>query len=659
METFWVLEDLTIFCVSYAKKKMKLKGELYSVKIMWPRTAEERARQRLTGFVCFYRRQDAEDAMEACNEADPFRNGRRLMLRWGKSVLKDKLPSTPLVVVPPLLAKVQSRRIEGIHTAAAETDPTVSQVSLTESIELQKTQNKIQVTIPSDPIRARLISLVASFVANDGADLEHRLFDESTRNLSFLSPHSGTLEEHVFYKWRVYAYTQGDGPFIWRTEPFVMVKNGCLWIPPPVDPEAAARQEEEERRQQEEQQRQRRRPLRRTEIKQQRHQTQRPLAPEELQEFHYLTRLQLCASREAIAQAMAFCFEKSSHSAPEIANLLKELLLLPTENGSVEPLIARLYLLSDVLFNSQQPGVRNAFYYRDAIQQMAPEVFASLGVTVNSAGRLTQSKMSKAVTNVLAAWTNWSVYNHTFLYELQARFEGKDISAIKALKDENDHNPTEDNDPLAKEERQREKEAQDVAAQVASTVPRGDWKEVEDSDDHQKEEVLVTNTTVYQHYRGKNSNQRVPVEELKQQGTGFETKEGHTRGLENSNIDDAAVPEENNDDDVDGEPIQDRLDEAMDDSGPNHRLTEVSMNVRTASLKTDHNTQESSGEHFGGCIEDSLAPLDSTNDGNDTADGEEDLDGEPLEADGMGDDEDADGEPLAEQDDEDVDGEPL
>ena len=35
-------------------------GELYSIKIMWPRNKEERHRGRNTGFVCFVNREDAE-----------------------------------------------------------------------------------------------------------------------------------------------------------------------------------------------------------------------------------------------------------------------------------------------------------------------------------------------------------------------------------------------------------------------------------------------------------------------------------------------------------------------------------------------------------------------------------------------------------------------
>ena len=37
-------------------------GDINSVKVMWPRTDEERARQRNCGFVSFKRRADADDA---------------------------------------------------------------------------------------------------------------------------------------------------------------------------------------------------------------------------------------------------------------------------------------------------------------------------------------------------------------------------------------------------------------------------------------------------------------------------------------------------------------------------------------------------------------------------------------------------------------------
>lgn len=42
-------------------------GPLASVKIMWPRTDEERARERNCGFVAFMTRRDAERALKHLN----------------------------------------------------------------------------------------------------------------------------------------------------------------------------------------------------------------------------------------------------------------------------------------------------------------------------------------------------------------------------------------------------------------------------------------------------------------------------------------------------------------------------------------------------------------------------------------------------------------
>ena len=38
-------------------------GDIASVKVMWPRSQEEKDRSTLRGFVSFMKRRDAEDAM--------------------------------------------------------------------------------------------------------------------------------------------------------------------------------------------------------------------------------------------------------------------------------------------------------------------------------------------------------------------------------------------------------------------------------------------------------------------------------------------------------------------------------------------------------------------------------------------------------------------
>uniref|UniRef100_A0A4W4EY24 RRM domain-containing protein n=1 Tax=Electrophorus electricus TaxID=8005 RepID=A0A4W4EY24_ELEEL len=73
-------------------------GPLASVKIMWPRTDEERARERNCGFVAFMTRRDAERALKHLN-------GKVIMnfemkLGWGKGV---PIPPHPIYIPPSMM----------------------------------------------------------------------------------------------------------------------------------------------------------------------------------------------------------------------------------------------------------------------------------------------------------------------------------------------------------------------------------------------------------------------------------------------------------------------------------------------------------------------------------------------------------------------------
>eukprot|EP01084_Bolivina_argentea_P200401 342696_1 len=63
-------------------------GIIASVKIMWPRTEQEHARDRLCGFVSYIRRCDAEMALNELKDVHLF--GERLRLGWGKPVVGTK-----------------------------------------------------------------------------------------------------------------------------------------------------------------------------------------------------------------------------------------------------------------------------------------------------------------------------------------------------------------------------------------------------------------------------------------------------------------------------------------------------------------------------------------------------------------------------------------
>lgn len=219
-------------------------GELYSVKIMWPRTMEEKNRRRNTGFVCFMNRVDAEEALHTCDETDPFNNGRLLKLRWGKNVKKVRRGEKS----KPSLQKPRTESLDSHQDSNAPPESAISSDKLQERStsnglhdhgqqiiekstipDAQKynpeihSGSAINVEIPTDQSRFHFISTIASYVAKD-PELELRLIDEERGNIQFefLKPildNDDKRKEKLFYRWRVWSLCQGDTYSIWRTEP--------------------------------------------------------------------------------------------------------------------------------------------------------------------------------------------------------------------------------------------------------------------------------------------------------------------------------------------------------------------------------------------------------------------------------------------------------
>jgi len=449
-------------------------GDLYSVKIMWPRNPEEIKRGRNTGFVCYMQRDDAQDAMDTLQDTDPLNNGRRMFLNWGRNVKKVVKRGSGGIPIPP---------IRGIAKTVDTSERTAHDENCKESTDSRRSQNEvmydpavhekyaIQVVIPPDPTRFQFISTVASFIAKDGSSIEDRLLKIEAGNplFSFAQEDDKSVSmevrnERIFYRWRVFSFSQGDSHFSWRTEPFVMIQpGGQFWIPPPLDPKLVAQNMLEEEIKSDKMQllKQQRRQL--VAARRGYHTTGRQieksrrksadghvsLSSKLLEEWNGIMD-NLCCSRESICEAMAFCFD-NTFAAKHICKLLETSLLDNRLGVSIETKCARLFLLSDILFNSQQIGVKNAFQYRDAIEIMAPDVFKRLGEHGNgSAGRITMNKWRGTVRKVLSAWNSWSVYNDIFLDRLEAMFEGKDIEESNVDNDIDKDLPTQTRDERVK-----------------------------------------------------------------------------------------------------------------------------------------------------------------------------------------------------------------
>lgn len=74
-------------------------GPLASIKIMWPRSEEEKSRGRNCGFVAYMSRVDAERALKNLNGRDVM--GYEMKLGWGKSVTILNHP----IFIPPALVE--------------------------------------------------------------------------------------------------------------------------------------------------------------------------------------------------------------------------------------------------------------------------------------------------------------------------------------------------------------------------------------------------------------------------------------------------------------------------------------------------------------------------------------------------------------------------
>lgn len=512
---FW-----SFFALCPSDISLTTKGDLYSVKIMWPRTPEERARGRNTGFVCFMKRQDAEVAMSTYQDSDPLNTGRCMCLGWGKNMKKMVKKGGAGVIRGKrqiysgsgdpnengdkrLKNPDEPESYSGLpgqeKTSFSKQSKAVVETPVYDPS--KHTASAIRVIAPADPRRLKFITTIASFVAKDGSVLEEllRTRKSSDANFAFLQEHNDATdrvrtEERIFYRWRVFSFTQGDGINSWRTEPFVMVlPNGRFWIPPPLDAKAALL-EEMKREEQEIMIRSQVETRRKMSIQKgfmtgrQLERTRHgalvgaaKLNNDELKEWEDILMNRLCSSRESICEAMAFSIEKSG-AALHISDLLKKALLDDRRGVSIETRIARLYLMSDILFNSQQPGVKNAFRYRDAIEAMSPEIFRNFGQHGNGkAGRITMNKLGKAVSTVLRAWTSWSVYNPNFLEELQAAFEGKTTDAIKVAESESMSNGNAES--IVSTEKEEEPCTEEIQLSAEVVMPQTEWTDAKDAED--------------------------------------------------------------------------------------------------------------------------------------------------------------------------------
>ncbi|KAJ1555002.1 U2 snRNP-associated SURP domain-containing protein [Nowakowskiella sp. JEL0078] len=282
-------------------------------------------------------------------------------------------------------------------------------------------RSEVMVKKPKDEKALMLIHRMIERVIIHGPDFESLVMEKEKSNEEFRFLFISDMDEHIYYRWKLYSILQGDSINRWRIEPFKMFDEGPVWIPPEVpfvdnddddvtDSDNSSTSSEPSR-------------------------PSRPsvnLPTSTLRKIEESLR-RLNQSRFSIGALMHLSIQHSSH-AIQITNTIVSSLLLP--NTTIFPnKLARLFLLSDILHNSSSTDVPFAWKYRTAIEARLPELFRHFGrVHKTIKGRLRAEQWRKAVFSVVAVWESWEVFPKQLVDQLRSEFSDShmDTSSVSS-----------------------------------------------------------------------------------------------------------------------------------------------------------------------------------------------------------------------------------
>lgn len=213
-------------------------GPLASIKIMWPRSEEEKSRGRNCGFVAYMSRKDAERALRHLNGRSVL--GYEMKLGWGKSV---PITSHPIYIPQALveyLLPITSGLPFNAQPPSEEIDENdlqnyIEDLEAKEAVDRVLGNSLVKVVIPTERSQLALIHRMIEFIIREGPLFEAMIMSREIDNPAFRFLFDNKSPSHVYYRWKLFSLLQGDTITEWRQKEFRMFHGGSVWKPPVIN----------------------------------------------------------------------------------------------------------------------------------------------------------------------------------------------------------------------------------------------------------------------------------------------------------------------------------------------------------------------------------------------------------------------------------------
>lgn len=393
-------------------------GPLASVKIMWPRSEEERNRNKNCGFVAYMSRKDAERGLKNLNGKVLF--DCELRVGWGKTVV---IPSYPVFIPKILLDNMQPPPQSGLPFNAQLPKLLPDNVSTFEEI---LKYCVIKVVIPTDRYLLSSIHRMIEFVVREGMLFEAIIMEKEQHNSSFRFLFDNQSPAHVYYRWKLYSVLHGDSIYEWDTREFRMYENGPIWKPPVFTNYSQGMPEEL---------------LERDEKNYEN--MKKTLSFAQRNHFEYLLH-KLTPENGKIKEGFIFCIEHKE-AAEEIVECISQAI---QNTANIYKICARIYLMYDLLYNCKE--IHRMQLFKQKFEKYLPKIMFYLNQIYENLPNRTKTLFYNKISRIFKGMYYHMMFPIEYIEFLNNIFTNKNSSCAVEQKTEEVH--VEEIEPVEVEE---------------------------------------------------------------------------------------------------------------------------------------------------------------------------------------------------------------